>query len=155
MPNNVIHQPKAVIGTLKTDPNIEIEVVNTLKDIGLQLLAINNTLSLQTNPQCPPDSKCFAILFSAYTIGACVLGGPRGSNIKVCNSFLKEYCEGEDFKEILQQLECIPVLADLFTQVTSQLQKNTLDCRAERIVILNAFILGVIKWCENQNFSDS
>jgi hypothetical protein len=151
--NNLIHKEFSAFGKAQMITSGEISNVHeSIKEmecnIVQQLQNIDNTLKCQERPICPPNPGCFAILFSAYTIGTWFLGGEGRFDLKECNERLRAYSKCEEYKHCIDLLKEQQTLAYQYSQLAKPLQKASFDYRAARINDLNAFIFGVIIWCQ-------
>ncbi len=150
--NTKLHQSFYAVAKAKASTNIQLnELDETLALMNTQLEGIKTSLEAHKIPQYLPDPKCFSILFSAYTIGTWVLGGKEGFEMKGCNNNLRDYCKCEEYRQNMDMLEDCSWLQQSFHEVCQPLARSSYSCRAERVGILNTFIIRVIIWCQTSH----
>lgn len=153
-PNSLFHQYRLkgvdVLDKLTKEAKIKTKA--------LEKLAVTADLYASTKekmPQCPPNPDCFAILCYAYTIGTYILGGEKNFNLKECNDLLKACSKSEQYNHCMEILKENDDLAYQSSQLSKPLQKASLECRTERINMLNLFIFEVIIWCQQKRYEES
>ncbi len=150
--NTKFHKSLDAFRNAKASTNIRLnELDETLVLMSTQLKGIKTTLEAHKIPQCLPDPKCFAILFSAYTIGTWILSGKEGFVMKECSNKLRDYCKCEEYRQNMDMLEGCSSLQRLYHEVCQPLARSSYSCRAERVGILNTFIFRVIIWSQTSH----
>ncbi len=105
-------------------------------------------------PKCSPDPKCFALLLSAYTIGAWLSSIRTGYSTSACNGYLKNYCMSNEYQDCMEILCGNQELQNLYKDLLAQWKSKSYTEVCNRINNLNTFIYLAILWCQASQDED-